>query len=227
MDLLWYLLGGAVTAVVVRWWQPRLRWAVVGVYVALAGAFFGGALGSSALQVPTDVAYTYRPWVQTMPAPVSPRNALLYDVVTQMLPFRTLVRERLLRGEAPLWTHEVGAGQPLLGNAQSGPFAPFHLMALPLPPLRGMTLAVAWQMLLALLLMHALARVLGAGDAGAALAALGYAWSTYLVAWAYYPIGMAACWVPGVLLGIVELRGGARGAMVGLVAGGGGRALAR
>ena len=225
MDLLWYLLGGAVIAVVVRWWQPRLRWAVVGAYVVVAGAWFGGALGTSALQVPTDVAYTYRPWLQTLPAPAAPRNVLLYDVVTQMLAFRTLVRERLLRGEAPLWTHEIGAGQPLLGNGQSAPFAPFHLMALPLPPLRAMTLAAAWQTLLALLLMHALARALGAGEAGAALAAIGYAFSTYLVAWAYYPIGMAACWVPGVLLGLVGLRRGERGAMAGLVACGVGLAL--
>ncbi|HXT50967.1 MAG TPA: YfhO family protein [Thermoanaerobaculia bacterium] len=218
MDVLVYLLGGAAIAAVVRWWQPRLRWAVAGAYLLLAGAFFGGALATSALQVPTDIAYAYRPWLQTLPAPVAPGNPLLYDVVTQMLPFRTLVRERLLRGEAPLWAHEIGAGQPLLGNGQSAPFALFHLMALPLPPLRAMTLAAVWQTLLALLLMHALARSLGAGEAGAVLSAVGYAFSTYLVAWAYYPIGMAACWVPGVLLGLVELRRGERGAMAGLVA---------
>ena len=218
MDLLWYLLGGALIAGLVRCWQLRLRWAALGAYLTVAGAFFSGALATSALQVPTDIAYGYRPWQQTLPAPAgTPRNALLYDVVTQMLPFRTLVRERLLHGEAPLWAHEVGAGQPLLGNAQSAPFAPLHLLALPLPPLRAMTLAAAWQTLLALLLMHALVRALGGGEAGAAMAALGYAFSTYLVAWAYYPIGMAACWVPGVLLGLVALRRGERGAMAGLV----------
>lgn len=218
MDLLGYLLGGAVIAVLVRWWQPRLRWAVAGAFLLAAGAWYGGALATSALQVPTDIAYANRPWQQTLPSPAEPRNPLLYDVVTQMLPFRTLVRERLLHGEAPLWTHEIGAGQPLLGNAQSAPFAPFHLMAMAWPPLRAMTLAAAWQTLLALLLMHALVRALGAGEAGAALAAIGYAFSTYLVAWAYYPIGMAACWIPGVLLGLVALRRGERGGMAGLVA---------
>jgi hypothetical protein len=43
--------------------------------------------------------------------------ALLSDVPLQTLPLRALVRERLLRLEAPLWTHELGTGQPLAGNA--------------------------------------------------------------------------------------------------------------
>ncbi len=225
MDLLWYTLGGLVVASLVRWWQPRLSLGAAAGYLLLAGGFHGGALSSSALQVPTDIPYVYRPWSDLAPAPVHPRNPLLFDVVSQMVPFRALVRERLLHLQAPLWTHEIGCGQPLLGNAQSAPFAPLHLLAIGLPPLRALTLAAAWQTLLALLLVHALLRALGASEAGAALGAVGYGLSSYLVTWAYYPIGMAAAWIPGVLLGIVALHGKERGALTGLVACGVGLAL--
>jgi len=219
------LLAGAAIAALVRWWQPRLSLAAAGGHLALAAAFYGAALATPLLQVPTDVAYSYRPWLETQAGPVVANNPLLFDVVSQMVPFRALVRARLFAGEAPLWAHEVGAGQPLLGNAQSAPFAPLHLVAIGLPPLRALTLAAALQTLLALLLMHALLRALGGGEAGAALAAVAYALSSYLVAWSYYPIGMAACWVPGVLLGLVALSRGERGALAGLVACGLGLAL--
>jgi hypothetical protein len=225
MDLLYMLLAGAALAALVRWWQPRLSLAAAGGHLVLAAAFYAAALATPLLQVPTDIAYGYRPWLETRPGPVVAKNAVLFDVVSQMVPFRALVRTRLFAGEAPLWAHEVGAGQPLLGNAQSAPFAPLHLVAIGLPPLRALTLAAALQTLLALLLMHALVRALGAGEAGAALAAVAYALSSYLVAWSYYPIGMAACWVPGVLLGLVALSRGERGALAGLVACGLGIAL--
>src|SRR5688572_15013045 len=225
MDLVLYFLGGLPLAALVCWWQAGLRWRAAVAYLLLAGAFFGGPLATDDLQVPTDIAYRSRPWSETVAAPVEARNPLLLDVVAQMLPFRALVRARLLAGEAPLWAHELGTGQPLLGNAQSAPFAPLHLLALPLPPLRALTLAAAWQTLLALLLVHCLARALGAGEWAAALGAVAFALSTYLVAWAYYPTAMSACWIPGALLGMLALRQGERGALAGLVACGLGLAL--
>lgn len=199
--------GGALllTALVGAWQRPLLSRRVALAYAGLALAFFSPALLTPAIQVPTDIAYQAKPWgsaAERGANRIVAQNPLLSDVVLQMLPFRTLVRERLLGLEAPLWAHEIGTGQPLLGNAQSSPFAPLHLLALPLPPLRAMTVAAAWQVLLGLLLTHLLARLLGACGAGAALAAVGYAFSTFAVAWCYYPLGMTAAFLPGVLAGI-------------------------
>ena len=218
MDVLVFLLGSALIAALVRWWRPEVSRLAAAGYVLAAGLFFAVPLVTPAIQVHTDIAYMWAPWRETLPHEAEPGNLLMTDIPTQMIPFRELVRRRLLNLEMPLWAHEMGTGQPLLGNAQSAPFAPLHLMALPLPTIRALTVAAAWQIVLALLLMHALARALGAGEKGAALAALAYAFSTFEIAWAYHPIGMTVTWVPGVLLGLFLLRHGGRGGFAGLVA---------
>lgn len=217
MDLLLFLVGGALLAAAVRWWRPEVSRRAAAGYVLVAGLFFSMALATTALQVPADIAYIWFPWAETVEETVVPKNPVLGDIPSQMIPFRELVRRRLLNLEVPLWAHEMGTGQPLLGNAQSAPFAPLHLPALLLPTVRALTVAVAWQVVLALLLTHALARALGAGGKGAAFAAVAFAFSTFEIPWAYHPIGMAVTWVPGVLLGLFLLRHGGRGAFTGLV----------
>jgi len=194
-------------------------------YTILAALFFAPALATPRHQVATDLLHWFRPWNELLEEAPPPRNQLLSDPPLQMLPFRELVRERLLAGEMPLWAHELGTGQPLLANAQSAPFAPLHLMALPLPTLRALTVAVAWQVLLGLLLMHALVRRLGGSPAGAVLAAVAYAFSTFSIAWAYYPMGMSAMWIPGLLLGLLRTGDGSTRGPWGLGACGLGLAL--
>ncbi len=230
-----FLAGGALLAALFRWWRPEVSWRAAALFLVLAFAFFAAPLATRDLQVPVDIAYQWEPWREAT-ARLQPANPLLSDVPLQMLPLRTLVRERLLRFEAPLWSHELGAGEPLLGNAQAAPFAPLHLLALPLPPEKALSVAAAWQVLLALLGTYALALALGAGRygavrsggvafgavrsggvaCGAALASLAYAFSAFAVAWAYYPMGMAAAWVPGFFLGLLAAARGERGAVAGL-----------
>jgi Bacterial membrane protein YfhO len=168
--------------------------------------------------VPTDFAYRLLPWREMAPQPVAPGNELLSDVLVQTIPFRALVRERLLRLEAPLWASEAGTGQPLLGNAQSAPFSPLGLMALPLPTVRALPVMAALRLFLSLLLTDALLTALGAGRAGALFGALAFSFSVYSICWAYHPHGMAMAWLPGVILGLLLLRRGERGGVAGLVA---------
>ncbi len=217
MSLLVFLAGGALLAGLVRWWRPEVSTFAAAAYLLLAGAFFAVPLATPAFQVPVDIAYQWEPWRDAAARPI-PGNPLLSDVPLHMLPLRTLVRERLLHLEAPLWSHELGAGQPLLADAQSAPFALLHLLALPLPLLAALSVAAAWQMLLALLLTHALLLALGAGRSGAAFAAVAYGLSAYAVAWAYYPLGMAAVWVPGLFLGLLLTARRERGGVAGLTA---------
>jgi hypothetical protein len=234
MPLLLFLAGGVLLAGLVRWWRPEVSWRAAAAFLLLAGAFFAVPLATRDLQVPVDIAYQWEPW-REMTARLQPGNALLSDVPLHMLPLRTLVRERLLHLQVPLWSHELGTGQPLAGNAQAAPFALLHLLALPLPPSKALSAAAAWQALLALLFTYALALSLGAGRAGAALssggrpgagsgggstgaalAAIAYAFSSFAVAWAYYPLGMAAAWVPGFFLGLLATARRERGGVAGL-----------
>jgi hypothetical protein len=235
IDGLAYAVGAAVLVALVRRLPPGLSWRRGAAYAVLTLAFYGPALLGPATAVATDIAYQWRPWSETLAgddAPVELANPLLSDIPFQMLPFRTLVRERFLDGEAPLWAHEMNAGMPLLGNGQSAPFAPLHLATLPLPPARALTVAAAWQTLAGLLLMHLLVLAVGrrAGPAapttptpptsewGATLGAVAFALSVYAVAWAYHPLGMVAMGVPGVVLGILLLGRGTRGGFALLVA---------
>ena len=213
-----FLAGCVPLVLALRWWRPGFPLRAALGYVALTTAFFAAPLCTGALQVPTDLAYEWLPWSDLEIAGNAPRNFFQADTLLEQLPFHHLVRRRLLAGEAPLWSHELGTGQPLLGNGQSAPFAPLHLLALPLAPLRGLTVAGAWQILLGLLAAHALLLRLGAGPWGAALGAVSSGLSTYAVVWIYDTPGMAAAFVPGVLLGILLVRDGEPRALAGLIA---------
>ncbi|HVR07630.1 MAG TPA: hypothetical protein VMW75_06235 [Thermoanaerobaculia bacterium] len=213
-----FLAGCALLVGALRWWRPGFPVRAALAYVALTTAFFAAPLLTGALQVPADLAYEWLPYSDLVPASDAPRNFFQADTLLEQLPFHVLVRQRLLAGEAPLWAHELGTGQPLLGNGQSAPFAPLHLLALPLAPLRALTVAGAWQILLGLLTVHALLLRLGAGPWGAALGAVSAGLSTYAVVWIYDTPGMAAAFVPGLLLGLLLVRDGAPRAQAGLVA---------
>jgi hypothetical protein len=212
-----FLAGCALLVLAVRWWRPGLPRRAALAYVVLTAAFFAQPLFTGALQVPADLAYESLPFSE-MAVAAGPRNYFQADTLLEQLPFHTLVRQRLLAGEVPLWSHELGTGQPLLGNGQSAPFAPLHVLALPLAPPRALTVAGAWQILLGLLTAHALLLWLGAGPWGAALGAVASGLSTYAVVWIYDTPGMAAAWVPGLLLGILLVRAGEPRGFLGLVA---------
>jgi hypothetical protein len=215
-----YAGGCALLVAAMRWWRPGFPLRAGAAYVALTTAFFALPLFTRALQVPTDLAYQWLPLAEAPAAAAGegrPHNFFQADTLYEQLPFHDLVRRRLLAGEAPLWASELGTGEPLLGNGQSAPFAPLHLLALPLAPLKGLTVAGAWQVLLGLLGAHALLRWMGAGGWGAALGAVGSGLSTYAVVWIYDTPGMAAAWVPGLLLGILMVRAGAPRGWAGLV----------
>jgi hypothetical protein len=228
LDTALFAAGAALLAAAVRWWRPALPRPWAAGHALLTFAFFAVPLVTPLAHLPVDIPYLWRPWSETVTEEPEVDNRLLGDIPLQMLPWRTLVRERLLDLEAPLWAHEMGTGQPLLGNAQSAPFAPLHLGTLPLPPMRGLTVAAAWQVLLGLLLTHALVLALAATgeparrpdwrvQAGAATGAVAFALSAYAVAWLYHPLSMVAMWLPGVVLGIVALHRGERWAVPGLV----------
>jgi|HubBroStandDraft_3_1064219.scaffolds.fasta_scaffold00245_3 hypothetical protein len=213
-----FLAGGVGLASAVRWWRPDLAWRDAALYIALTTAFFCQPLLGGRLQVATDLAYEVAPWNEALASPVGPQNRLLWDTLVEQVPLHTQVRRRLLAGELPLWSHELGTGQPLLGDAQSAPFAPLHLLALPLPVVRALSVSAAWGILLFLLFVHVLALALGARRPGAILAAVAGGFSTYAVVWAYDTPGMTSAWVPGVLLGVVALARGERRSFAGLVA---------
>lgn len=217
VDVATFAAGALLIGVLGRRASARLsRWTVVA-YAGLAALAVAPALFTTRTQVALDFAYQFPPWREALAEPPSAGNPLLTDVALQILPFRHLARERLLAGEMPLWSHELGTGQPLLGNAQSAPFAPLHLMALHLPPERSITVAAGWQVLLALVGTHLLALGLGAGAAGAGMAAVAFALSSFAFAWLDYPLAMSAAWIPALLAAVLAVAQGRRAGLAAVV----------
>jgi len=129
----------------------------------------------------------------------------------QFVPWRAHAFDLLRSGTLPLWNFYNGAGAPLLANYQSALFYPLNWTGLFLP--------LAWSMSVMALLhlfiggwgMARLAQRLGASALGAAVSALAFGLSGYLIArLGTYPTISAAAWLPWLLWSVLGLSRGAR-----------------
>ncbi|NJN93454.1 MAG: hypothetical protein HC875_04860 [Anaerolineales bacterium] len=119
----------------------------------------------------------------------------------QFWPWHHLVRESLLAGEWPLWNPLLGNGTPLLANLQSAVFYPLNLLYLLLPVENGLTVSVVLHLALAGLFMYLYTRSLGLLPFAAALSALTYMFSGYIVGRTQFVVMVnAAAWLPLLLL---------------------------
>ena len=108
------------------------------------------------------------------------------DLQTYFFPYWTAAARALQRGTLPLWNPYLFAGAPLLANSQAGVFYPLNwpLWLLSGPTLDGMArtlhVSVLLHLGLAALTAYVLARRLGAGPWGGAVAGLLYAGGGFL-----------------------------------------------
>jgi len=175
----------------------------------LFAAAHPGAVFRGESLCPGDILFPLAGWRDAAPSSIPrPANDLLSDPVFYFHPWRTLTTERLGQGRAPLWNPWNGFGAPLLANLQSAPFDPTSLPFLFLPTGAAWTATVFLRFLVAGLLTHLLAGRLGAGSAGARLAAVAYAFGGTMSAMALWPNSAAAAWFPGILLAADALARG-------------------
>src|SRR5512136_1691976 len=148
------------------------------------------------------------------------------DVSATQLPWRTVWREQVLSGSAPLWDPYSNGGRPLLANPNAMAVYPGTLLFLPLTPETAAGWHIALHHLLLVLGCYVLARRSGAAPSSAAIAAAavgtsGVVWSavTFLnfqasLAWAVWGLATA---VPRPEPGPASVRRGlAGGALIGL-----------
>ncbi|MEO8381711.1 MAG: hypothetical protein ABI779_18765 [Acidobacteriota bacterium] len=187
-------------------------------FLVLVFAFLWQPLTQRVILVPADVLKLTPPWSE-MRAPGRPpvtkyevSNLNLHDVPMQIVPWLHQVRESWRAGRIPLWNEAAGCGYPMLGNGQSTPFSPFHLVTLVLPLGYAITAEAALKLLLALVFTYLFCR-LRYSPLASVLAAIAYGFSTWMVTWLQFPIAAAAAMLPGVLLAVERLveRGGLRG----------------
>lgn len=174
-------------------------------FYLLVLAFLWRPLTQDVTIVAGDVVRLAMPWSEVRApgrVPVSKfevSNANLQDVTMQIAPWAQQVREAWRSGEVPLWNAAAGCGYPLLANGQSTPLSPFRLLTLPLPFRNAWTAECALKLLAALTLMFLFCRR-RYSESASVLAAIAFAFSTWVLIWLQFPIAAASALLPGVLL---------------------------
>ncbi len=125
---------------------------------------------AAALLLPAALGWTFRDLIL--------RGFILAhgDIPDQFLPWREFTVTEIAAGRVPLWNPFTFCGAPFLANMQSCVLYPVdRLLDTILPPDRALSLGLVLHLLFGGLSLHFLAVRWGAGAAGAALSAIGYA----------------------------------------------------
>lgn len=130
----------------------------------------------------------------------------MYDGIGAFLPWRLFAARSLGAGTVPLWNPYQFCGAPFVANVQSAVFYPGMLLGVFLGPVAAAGILVLLHLVLAASFTWLLVRRLGAGAAGATVAGIVYAFSTWQVSWLHLPTFLATtCWFPLALLMTLRL----------------------
>ncbi len=151
-----------------------------------------------------DHLYVHAAWARPDAPPQ--HNPHLSDPALHFAALRARAVDALAHGHAPLWNPDIFAGAPLLGDAQSAPFAVPTLLRLLLPSALAQNLGVAWVLAWTALGTALLLRRLGAGPWGTATGAAAALTGPFVVVWLLHPHAMVFAWIPWVLWALQARR---------------------
>jgi hypothetical protein len=187
-----------------RRWTPWL--AAVLCCLAVDAAFLGDALFTEEVRAPFDLLTRETPFRSDLGiTDAPPRNLILGDWASILLPWHDLTQEAWREGRIPHWTHLSGGGAPLAGNMQSQFWSPFEALGL-ISERDFWDLKQAAQLLIAQMLCLVLAARLGLGAWAGVVVALAYGFGTSMQGWCLHPNSQVAAWVPGLVAALVVLR---------------------
>ncbi len=163
--------------------------------------FVGYALLAGRVYAPIDKTFADEPLrsVRAEYGIGDPHNAVTTDIASQMIPWRHAVREAYARGEWPLWNPYILSGDILAAASQPAPYSPFTLLALLMSAPVSFTLTAAITFFLAAAGSFVFARDLGCRETAAAIAALGFAYSSGIALYVLWPLGLSWALLPWVL----------------------------
>lgn len=132
------------------------------------------------------------------------------DFLRQFYPYRAFVAGALAAARLPLWNPHQYAGTPALADPQMAVLYPWRLLQAPLAlggrtlPVWSVTLEAIAHLALGAWFAGGLARSLGAGAAGAALAAVVFGFGGYLTGYPLQQLAVldSAVWIPASLWGL-------------------------
>src|SRR4051794_18923520 len=176
--------------------------AAVGVlFLALLLAMFWPSLLGGKVLSAGDRTWFQPPFSTQRPSTlVRPSNKDLPDPVEVFEPDFLRARKALADGAAPLWNASVGAGRPLLASQQFAPLFPTQWPAFVLPFERAWAWIAALKLLVAAIGLYLFCRSLRLRAGPAALGAVTFAFSTYMVIWLEHPLTNAWILLPWLTL---------------------------
>ena len=140
------------------------------------------------------------------------------DARTQWYPWRAYAAKWMKEGVLPLWNPYVLCGTPFVGNVQSALFYPPNVMFLLMPVHLAARAMVLLHVTLSLIFMYLLAKAVGSGRAGAAIAAMVFTFGSaqlLRVPAGHWGVTCAIPWMPLVFLCVIAvLRRPGAGVMV-------------
>jgi len=224
LDLLELWLTYAASAALAIWIARRCAGGVsrgVGLALALLPLVFTGkALLRGELYGPSDLYYADVPWKELAAAHgvTGVQNPILSDLAFANLPWRAAVRDAIVNGHAPLWNRFALAGNPLLGTGSAAVLHPATWLGIHMPVALSWTFSCSYAIFLSLLCAFVFFRDFGLSERAALAGAVAWGFSTDLVFWNGWSVGLSTGTLPLLLLGLRRIAHGRRG--VGLAVGG-------
>ena len=169
--------------------------------------FTGRALLTAGVYAPLDIVYNAEPLrsYRAEGGVGEVRQAVLGDVVYQMIPWQKAIREAVENGRLPLWNRFVLGGEPLLAVQQHGVLHPTTWIGFLLPLAQAWTFGMTFRLFLALLGAYLLLRELECGEIASMVAAAAWAFGDTLFFFLGYGLQAATAPLPLLLLGLRRL----------------------
>ena len=134
-----------------------------------------------------------------------PQHAVLNDGVFQFVPWESEVRAALRDGRLPLWTDRIDGGSSLWANPQAQVLSPVKMLARLVPIEDSLVTAMVLTMLVAFEGTWLAARLFGATQGVALLAACGFALGGGTMAWSILPNSSTVAWAPWLVGAVLRL----------------------
>lgn len=204
MSLLLYLAAAVLVVVVIDRRVTRIsRGAALGLLL-LPMVFTGRALITGSVYAPLDLAYQFEPLaaLREQYGIGLPRNVVLTDLITQMIPWRKAVQWSWAQGQWPLWNPFILTGDVLAATAQPAAYSPVTLLACLLPVAHGLTFSAAFTFFMAGLGAFLLVRELQCREPVALFGAAAWMYSTGVAFFVLWPLGHSWGLLPLVLFGV-------------------------
>lgn len=202
MGALLYFLSAIGTLILVRRFVTLSRSASAAL-ILLPLCLTGRALVTGRVYAPIDIAYHFDPLASMATRAGIDRvaNPLPSDVTAQFLPWNAALRWSIAHHQWPLWNPFELSGNVLAAAAQSAPFYPVTLLGLLLPAQDAFGFMAAMTYFLAALGMFLFLRDMDLRPLFSLFGAVGWALSTYVVAFTHTAHGNAIALLPLVMLG--------------------------